>query len=109
MRFKIWLENIDRHVSQSIILNILGVNDDNEEQKNDVLSSLIKHHPDLIQAVEKTPELKTYYDKITGWIAGNENRTIQQLIDYIASVDDATPTSNHNQLNLNNNDDQSFI
>lgn len=89
MNFRIWLENMSREHMKKIVLDAVGISsDDKSDAINDVLSSLLRHHPDLEHELSNYKELRSYKSNISGWLHANKNKTLQQLIDFLADLDE---------------------
>ena len=86
MRFKIWLEYIDREEAKSIVLNALGSDDQDHEEEGTILGSLIGSHAHLDKLLSSFSALNQYNQEIGQFIKKNKNKPVLMLVDFIANL-----------------------
>lgn len=88
MRFKSWFEAvITRDTAKTLVLNAIGIETDSEEQ-GELLGSLIGQYKNLEDKLTAFSEIRPYATEIAGYIHGNPKRTLQDLINFVAKLDD---------------------
>ena len=91
MKFRRFVESvINRDKATALVMNAVGAEPSDPDQRSDVLGSLIRHHPDLSDRLSGYAELKPYITQIQGFMHSAQNKTLQQLIDFIEQVGDPT-------------------
>lgn len=87
MKFKLFIETINHDKAKSFVLDVVGSPED-PDKVNDVLAAPLRYHPNLADNLTKYAELQPYASQVKGWVYANPQKTLQQLVDFIASIDD---------------------
>ena len=88
MKFKIWLENtITRDTAKTFVLDAVGAGDSPGDDQSNLVGSLIGRYNDLGNKLSSFSELRPYDSEISGYIYANGKRTLQDLINFIADLD----------------------
>lgn len=100
LHFRLWMESqINRDSAKRIVLDALDIPQDSENM-GDVLGTPLRQRPEIAQKLNGFAELKPYMTTITAWIRGNGTKTLQQLIDYIDSLDNPKEPDQTSQQSL---------
>lgn len=90
MNFKQWLENrITNNTAKQYVLDAVGGSNLRDNEKSELLNSLIKYQPNIIKKFSSYPALQTYASNIQGWINANADKTLLDLINYVDQLDGA--------------------
>jgi hypothetical protein len=98
MKFRAWLETtITHNTAKTLVLNAIGVAETDPKQQSELLGSPIGQHKGLEDKLAAFRELRSHASEISGYIHGNKKRTLQDLIKFVAELDNQkekpTPTT----------------
>lgn len=91
MRFKLFLERIDRLTARQVVLDAVDAGNLSDEQKQNVLGAKIGQLPKLLDRLKKYSVLHPYIDSIEQYIVSHPNANLVALIGFIEGVDDNEP------------------
>ena len=87
MRFRLWLEAVNREEAKRLVLNAIGADENtDEEDVGDILASPIEVHPDIENKLISNEVLKSYASEISGFIHGQKEKSLQKLVDKISEL-----------------------
>jgi len=88
MHFRVWFEaTLSHDTAKTFVLDAIGAGDSDAEEQSDLLGSVIGRYQDLADKLTKYSELEPYASEIAGFIHASGKKTLQQLIDFIAGLD----------------------
>lgn len=86
MKFKLWLEALNRDSVKKIVLDAVGGSRLPHEQQSQLLGSLVVVHPDLIKKLGNYSEIKPIMGNIQSFVQQKQNADLISLINYISGL-----------------------
>jgi len=86
MKFSIWLEEIDREESRSIVIDALDAGHLDDEEKGNVLGSTLEQQPQLKDKLFSYSELRPFQVQIKQFFATHQTANLTELINFLSTL-----------------------
>lgn len=86
MKFRLWLEMINRDSVKKIVLDAIGASKLPHEQQSQVLGSMVAVHPELMDKLKNYSELQPMLGNIRNFVQSKPNTDMIGLINYISTM-----------------------
>ncbi len=86
MKFRTWIEEIDREESRSIVIDALDAGHLDDEEKGNVLGSTLEQQPQLKDKLFSYSELRPFQVQIKQFFATHQGANLTELINFLSTL-----------------------
>lgn len=86
MKFRIWLESIDREEARSIVIDALDAGRLDQDEQSTVLGSTIEQQPGLKDKLFTYSELRPFQVQISQFLDIHHTSGLTELINFLATL-----------------------